>query len=286
MNLYEKMFAVMNDSESIEKSMTVGSGKNSYRAVSEAAMLNMVKPLLKKHRLIIFPIDGEVKDHCMVWNKTDYNGNIAENLRAMTELKVIYRIQDIDSKEFQDVVGFGNGSDPQDKGAGKASTYSLKNVLSKTFMLFSGEDTDTTHSDDIGVNKQSKDSDDVETVITTQMLIEMAKSKGIDETEICKKYKVSDVKYIKKDIKKEAYETYKKINEEPTTIDSNKVEAIRSLASKKGIIQVSICAKYNITKFDQMTFEVWREATEKLESRPDKKIVNKDEKAENILGGF
>lgn len=156
MNLYEKMFAVMNDSEAIEKSMTVGSGKNSYRAVSEAAMLNMVKPLFKKHRLIIFPIDGEVKDHCMTWNKTGYDGKTSENLRAMTELKVIYRIQDIDSKEFQDVVGFGNGSDPQDKGAGKASTYSLKNVLSKTFMLFSGEDTDTTHSDDIGEKSEKE----------------------------------------------------------------------------------------------------------------------------------
>jgi hypothetical protein len=68
----------------------------------------------------------------------------------VTELKVTYRIMDIESKEYQDVVGFGNGADSQDKGSGKASTYSLKNALSKTFMLFSGEDTDNTHSDDIG----------------------------------------------------------------------------------------------------------------------------------------
>lgn len=154
MNLYEKMFAVMNDSEAIEKGMVVGSGKNSYKAVSEAVILNMVKPLFRKYKLIIFPIDGEIKDHVMTWNKTDYNDKTSENLRAMTELKVIYRIQDIESKEFQDVVGFGNGSDSQDKGAGKASTYSLKNVLSKTFMLFSGEDTDNTHSDDL--NKLDK----------------------------------------------------------------------------------------------------------------------------------
>ena len=150
MSLYEKMFSVMNDSEAIEKGMSVGSGKNTYKAVSEAAILNMVKPLFRKYKLIIFPIDGEIKDHVMTWNKTDYSGTTSENLRAMTELKVVYRILDIESKEFQDIVGFGNGSDPQDKGAGKASTYSLKNVLSKTFMLFSGEDTDNTHSDDLG----------------------------------------------------------------------------------------------------------------------------------------
>ena len=155
MNLYEKMFAVMNESEAVEKTMTVGSGKNAYKAVSEAAMLNMVKPLLKKHKLIIFPIDGTIQDHTMVWDKTNFDGKTEKSLRAMTELKVTYRIMDTESKEFQDVVGFGNGSDPQDKGAGKAFTYSLKNALSKSFMLFSGEDTDNEHSDDIGRKPQN-----------------------------------------------------------------------------------------------------------------------------------
>lgn len=150
MSLYEKMYAVMNESDAVEKSMSVGSGSNAYKAVSEAAILNMIKPLFKKHKLIIFPISGDIKDHCMTWEKTDFNGKSAQNLRAMTELKVTYRILDIETGDFQDVVGFGNGADPQDKGAGKAFTYSLKNVLSKTFMLFSGEDTDNEHSDDIG----------------------------------------------------------------------------------------------------------------------------------------
>ena len=153
MNLYEKLFNVMNESDAVEKTMDVGTGRNSYKAVSEASILNMVKPLFKKYKLIIFPVSGEIKDHCSIWNKTDYDGKTAENLRAMTELKVIYRIVDVESGESQDVVGFGNGSDPQDKGAGKAFTYSFKNVLSKTFMLFSGEDTDSTHSDDIGKDK-------------------------------------------------------------------------------------------------------------------------------------
>lgn len=158
MSLYEKMWAVMNESDAVEKNMSVGSGKNAYKAVSEAAILNMIKPLFKKNKLIIFPIDGDIKDHCMTWDKTDYDGKTAQTLRAMTELKVTYRILDIETGEFQDVVGFGNGSDPQDKGAGKAFTYSLKNVLSKTFMLFSGEDTDNEHSDDIGKPQNPKQS--------------------------------------------------------------------------------------------------------------------------------
>lgn len=147
--LYEKMFNVMNDSDAIEKSMTVGTGKNAYKAVSEAAILNMIKPLFKKYKLIIFPISGDINELVTVYNKTDYDGKTTENQRAITQLKVMYRIVDIETSEFQDVVGFGNGADSQDKGAGKSFTYSLKNALSKSFMLFSGEDADNTHSDDI-----------------------------------------------------------------------------------------------------------------------------------------
>ena len=157
LKLYEKIYLVMCDSEAIEKTMTVGSGNNSYKAVSEAAMLNLVKPLFKKHKLIVFPIEGDIKDNAMTWEKTDtYKGTVKQDLRAITELKVMYKIVDIESGESEILVGFGNGADPQDKGAGKAFTYSFKNMLSKTFMLFSGEDTDNTHSDDINIEKPPK----------------------------------------------------------------------------------------------------------------------------------
>lgn len=151
MSLYEKMFNIMNESEAVEKTMIIGSGKNQYKAVSEAAMLNMVKPLFKKYKLIIFPINADIKELINVYNKTDdYDGKIKETVRSVTQIKVTYRILDTESSESVDVIGVGNGADSQDKGAGKAYTYSLKNALSKTFMLFSGEDTDNEHSDDIG----------------------------------------------------------------------------------------------------------------------------------------
>ena len=152
----------MEESEAVEKGMTVGSGKNSYKAVSESTMLNLIKPLFKKYKLIIFPVDGDIKDNTLVWEKTDsYKGTIANNLRAITELKVMFKIVDTESGESELLVGFGNGADSQDKGAGKAFTYSYKSVLSKTFMLFSGEDTDTQHSDDIGKDSRKQVMDKV-----------------------------------------------------------------------------------------------------------------------------
>ena len=150
MSLYEKMYNVMNESTALEKSMEVGRGKNSYKAISEKVLLNMVKPLLKKHKLIVFPIKTELEEITTPYEKLGYNGAPNENkVRMITQVKVTFKIVDIETGESEEIVGVGSGADPQDKGAGKAFTYALKSALSKTFMLFSGDDTDNTHSDDI-----------------------------------------------------------------------------------------------------------------------------------------
>ena len=211
MGLYEKMYCVMCDTESIEKNLSVGSGNNSYKAIGERDVLNMIKPLFKKYKLIIFPIDGEITENNSIYEAT-YKNDVTTKLRNVTQLKVIYKIVDIETGESERIVGFGNGADSQDKGSGKAFTYSFKVALSKTFMLFSGEDTDNTHSDDI--NKQGNTNtptDNNEATVTTQMLIDMAKSKGFNEAQICKKYNTKEAKFIKKEDKKAAYENFKKL---------------------------------------------------------------------------
>lgn len=59
------------------------------------------------------------------------------------------------SGESIELSGYGQGVDTQDKGAGKATTYALKNVLLDTFLVIKGDemDTDATHSNDIEVPK-------------------------------------------------------------------------------------------------------------------------------------
>jgi hypothetical protein len=149
MGLYEKIYNVMNESEGLEKDLTVGSGASSYKAVGEKEVLNMLKPLFKKHKLIVFPVDGDISETNSVW-EAEYNGKKDTKTRNVTQIKVRFKIVDVETGESETLVGFGNGADSQDKGSGKAFTYAFKTMLSKTFMLFSGEDTDNTHSDDIG----------------------------------------------------------------------------------------------------------------------------------------
>ena len=53
----------------------------------------------------------------------------------------------------------------------------------------------------------NKDTD----TVTTQMLIDMATTKGFNEEQICKKYNTKEAKFIKKEDKKAAYENFKKL---------------------------------------------------------------------------
>lgn len=143
-SLYKKIHMVMVESEAIEKKMTVGEGKNSYKAVSEAAVLNAIKPLLKKHGLVMFPVGVRISESFQ-----EYQGKYGTTQRFMSELHARYKIVDIDTGEFEILETVGYGADSQDKGSGKAMTYAYKALIQKTFCLFSGEDTDNEHSDDI-----------------------------------------------------------------------------------------------------------------------------------------
>ena len=58
MGLYEKIYNVMAESSALEKDMSVG---GQYKAISEKMVLNEIKPLLKKHKLILIPIDVDVE---------------------------------------------------------------------------------------------------------------------------------------------------------------------------------------------------------------------------------
>jgi len=155
MGLYEKMYNVMCETKELEKKLEVGTGNNKYNAIGEAEVLNMIKPLFKKYKLIIFPVDGDITENNSTF-ESEYNGKTTTKTRNVTQLKVKFKIVDVETGESDYLMSFGNGADSQDKGSGKAFTYAFKAVLSKSFMLFSGEDTDNEHNDDIGNPEKPK----------------------------------------------------------------------------------------------------------------------------------
>ena len=218
--LAKKIYDIMCATESLQKDLNVGTGNSSYKAIGEASVLNMLKPLFKQHKLICIPKDGSIEENILTY----VDGYGKNKLRAITQLKVCFMLVDIETGESVDIVGFGNGADSQDKGSGKAWTYAYKSLLQKTFCLFSGEDTDNTHSDDIG-----KDIEKEQLKVTTAQLKEVL---GDNEQATIEHYNnktgknITELKFMAQDYKQIYYKKAKeKSNVEDASTQWRKAES-------------------------------------------------------------
>lgn len=152
------ILAVSKEVTAIEKSMQVGAGSYGYKAVSDSLVRNTLRPHMEKQGLVIVPITVEAVTHIDRWEDGGKNKQ-----SILTEAKTKYLLIHQESGESIELAGYGHGVDSQDKGAGKATTYALKNTLLDLFLITKGEDfdTDATHSNDISVPKNKpKDYDD------------------------------------------------------------------------------------------------------------------------------
>ena len=151
--LAKAIIAVMKKVKGIEKSMTVGSGNNSYKGVSDKDVKNVIGEAMAANGLCILPIETNSKTQIDRWEELDTYSKIAgatkQKQSIFTEVETKYLLLH-ESGESQVISGYGHGIDNQDKGAGKASTYALKYALLYTFLVPTGtiDDTDKTHSDE------------------------------------------------------------------------------------------------------------------------------------------
>ena len=153
-NIYDAMICVMKEVKNIEKSMTIGVGNNSYKGISDKDVKQKIGEAMAKNNLVCFPIKIEPTTKVERWEEMDnYSKTMKTKQSVFTEVLVTYKIVHSLTSEHLEIQGFGYGIDAQDKGAGKATTYALKNALLYTFLVPTGtiEDTDKTHSDDIKV---------------------------------------------------------------------------------------------------------------------------------------
>jgi len=165
-NLVKAILAVMSEVENIDKNMNVGTGSSSYKAVSDKDVKLAVGKAMKNNGLVILPIEIQPTVKIDRWEEeTFYNGQkngIKTKQSVFTEVNTKYLLMH-ESGESMEIVGYGHGVDSQDKSAGKATTYALKNTLLYTFLVPTGsiEDTDNKHSDEhdvTGSNTNNKKS--------------------------------------------------------------------------------------------------------------------------------
>ena len=146
-NISKAIIQVMKAVKGMEKNSSVGSGNNAYQGTKDQDVKEVFNTQLSEAGLCILPIDIEEETQIDRWVDPKYQN---QKQSVFTKVKVKYMLLH-ESGESIELMGYGHGVDPQDKGAGKATTYALKNCLLYTFLTPVGkiDDTDATHSEDI-----------------------------------------------------------------------------------------------------------------------------------------
>jgi len=139
MNIYQKINEVMKNIEYLTKDDQVEFGNTKYKAISEEKVTTAVRNELVKQGIVILPVQQESENKELIRTEKSVN--------MLSSVHVRYRIINIDDPtDFVEVESNGTGVDTQDKGVGKAMTYSYKYMLLRTFAIPTGEDPDKVSS--------------------------------------------------------------------------------------------------------------------------------------------
>ena len=177
MNIYEKLSNITNEIATVNKNLTVGEGKSSYKAVGEADILKAVKELEYKYRVYSYPVNREVIESTMYTTTNNYG----EKNNIFSRIKTTYRFINIDNKEdYIDTVTFAEGIDTQDKGSGKAMTYADKYALMKTYKIITGDDPDQNPSEEGYGKKQTTRVTNKITEVESKSIYALMVRKGYD----------------------------------------------------------------------------------------------------------
>lgn len=132
-SLHEKILDIMKNVEYLRKDKPVEYGTTKYKAIGEEKVTMTLRKELIAHNIVVYPIKQDVfKD-----------GNV-------TTTNTEYKMVNVDNPEdFIILASSGQGADSQDKGVGKAMTYSFKYMFLRTFAIPTGEDPDNIASEQI-----------------------------------------------------------------------------------------------------------------------------------------
>lgn len=128
MNLYEKLLDIQTRTDAIIKDMTVGDGNKAYKAVSSLAVVEMIRPMMNEHKLLLIPA---VTDARVMEGRTSSGTS-----RYFTEMFFDMIWHDCETGEELAVKSYAQGVDlAGEKGVGKAHTYNEKYFLMKFFHI-------------------------------------------------------------------------------------------------------------------------------------------------------
>lgn len=157
-NLAKAVISVMKDEKvhAMEKTSRIGTGDSAYDGTKDSDVKEVFNKVLAENGLCILPIGIKESTKINRWEETNNYGTKTKQ-SVFTKVTTKYLLLHT-SGESIELAGYGHGIDPQDKGAGKSTTYALKNCLLYTFLtpVNKIDDTDQTHSKDIPTPQNAK----------------------------------------------------------------------------------------------------------------------------------
>ena len=189
LNIFQRMAAISVEMATVGKNLTVGDGKNKYKAVSERDIIDAVKPLEAKYGVYSYPVSRRVLESNLLESESTYNGNTTKKTTFMTRIETTYRFVNTDKPdEYIEIISFAEGIDPQDKGSGKAMTYADKYALMKAYKISTGDDPDQEASQPTEYKKAAKPMvyDPNNDKAYRNMLLMELDAKGINVTDYCR----------------------------------------------------------------------------------------------------
>lgn len=175
MNIYEKINAIMESVESLQKDGKVAFNTTKYNYLSESKTTAEMRKQLVKHKLVILPI------------------GVQEEIKgSITQGKYTYKLVNAENpEEFIILESGGQGHDSADKGSGKASSYAYKYLMWRTFAIPSNDDPDQISSDEI--TEQEKAEKAPIDQIKVKAIKELIINTSSDESMLCTFYNIKKI---------------------------------------------------------------------------------------------
>jgi hypothetical protein len=158
--LYKAIASVMKDVKGIDKSMTIGTGSNAYKGISDKDVKSVLGKAMNEHGLIMLPKSYDTVMRLDRWEEVDpYSKSNPKDKKTkqsvFVEVKAVYSLIHVETGQSVDIPAYGHGVDSQDKAAGKATTYAMKTAALYAFFVPTGaiDDTDNNHSNELETPK-------------------------------------------------------------------------------------------------------------------------------------
>jgi len=242
-NIYQRINAVMQEVEYVQKDKQVSGGGVTYKAVTHDQVTAVVRKAMVKNGIVV---RLEQKSSEMIQQR-DLEKNIKMHLYAGTYDVHFVNVDKID--QFATVSITAHAADNGDKAPGKAASYATKYAMLKLFSLETGENDESRTAEPVTHSDIQKDQFD--DLMAKQDVVGMACFEQTVGQEVMtslnnsfEKGKISEGKKELRRLAKMGYESMRNTSQEISSLISSEDPAVSEVVDEMGDMEKRLVAKH------------------------------------------